>query len=386
MSIRLGVVGYGSRGRFMASQMYQRHEDFVLAAVADQNTDMVPAALKEQGLDPDKVQVFADLDSMLAADACDCVIVATNCSSHTDLAIKVLEKGLPLYLEKPVCTNMEDYYRLKEAGEKHPDVPVVVSFPLRVSQLCLDAKQIIESGQLGRVEQVQGYNNVPYGGVYYHSWYRNYDVAGGLFLQKATHDLDYIQYVLGGMRPVELCAMKSKQVFNGNKPTGLMCSQCDERETCRESAVVLKRNGQEVFGEYCCYGEDSKNEDSGSVLIRYDTGMHVAYTQNFFIKRSAQKRGARFLGEKGTLEFDWYTNTMTVYQHDIDRVDTYRYNPSMDSHFGGDNRLVDSFYQLITGQTKQSVASLREGLDSAYLCLKATQSAEEHRFVTLDDG
>jgi predicted dehydrogenase len=201
MSIRLGVVGYGSRGRFMASQMYQRHEEFVLTAVAERDMDGVPAKLKEEGLDLDKVQIFPDLDSMLEADVCDCVIVATNCSTHTELAIKVLEKGLPLYLEKPVCTTMEDYYRLKEAGEKYPDVPVVVSFPLRVSQICLDAKKIIESGELGRVEQVQGYNNVPYGGVYYHNWYRNYDVAGGLFLQKATHDLDYIQYVLGGDAP-----------------------------------------------------------------------------------------------------------------------------------------------------------------------------------------
>ena len=386
MSVRLGVVGYGIRGKYMASQMYRRHEDFVLAAVADLNMDAVPAKLKEEGLDPEKVQIFPDLDSMLAADACDCVIVSTNCSVHTELAIKVLEKGLPLYLEKPVCITMEDYYRLKEAGEKHPDVPVVVSFPLRVSQICLDAKQIIESGQLGRIEQVQGYNNVPYGGVFYHSWYRNYDVAGGLFVQKATHDLDYIQYILGGMRPVEVCAMKSKQVFKGNKPAGLLCSQCDERETCRESTLVVARSGQRTHGEYCCYGVDCRNEDSGSVLIRYDTGMHVAYTQNFFIKRSAQKRGARFLGEKGTLEFDWYTNSMTVYQHDVARVDTYHYEPGMESHFGGDNRLVDSFYNLVTGRSKESVATLREGLDSAYLCLKATQSAEEHRFVTLDDA
>ena len=385
MSIRLGVIGYGSRGRYMAQQMYHRHPDFVLSAVADTQIESVPEKLKEDGLDSAAIRLFADADSMLAADVCDCVIVATNCSSHTALAIKVLEKGLPLYLEKPVCVTMEDYYRLSEAEKKYHDVPVVVSFPLRVSQLCLDAKRIIDSGRLGRIEQVQGYNNVPYGGVYFHSWYRNYDVTQGLFLQKATHDLDYIQYVLGGIKPIELCAMKSKQVFKGDKPAGLLCSACAEQDTCPESAKVLKENGQEVFGEYCCYGVDCNNEDSGSVLIRYESGMHVAYSQNFFIKRGAKKRGARFLGEKGTLEFDWYTNSMIVYPHDVDRVDTYRYDPSMESHFGGDNRLVDSFYNLVTGKTKKSVATLREGLDSALLCLKATESADNHCFVTISE-
>jgi len=385
MSIRLGVIGYGSRGSYMAQQMMQRHSDFVLTAVADQNPDNLPDRLREKGVDPDTVQVFPDTDSLLAAEVCDCVIVATHCSTHTELAIKVLEKGLPLYLEKPVCTTMEDYRRLSEAEKRFPDVPVVVSFPLRVSQLCLDAREIIESGRLGRVEQVQGYNNVPYGGVYFHSWYRDFDVTHGLFLQKATHDLDYIQYVLGGIRPVELCAMKSKQVFDGSKPAGLHCAECPEQDTCRESAKVLKEQGQDVYGEFCCYGVDCQNEDNGSVLIRYESGMHVAYTQNFFIKRAAQKRGARFLGEKGTLEFDWYTNTLTVYPHDVARVDTYRYDPSMESHFGGDNRLVDSFYDLVTGRTTQSVATLREGLESALLCLKATESAEKHCFVTIDE-
>lgn len=383
MSIRLGVIGYGSRGRFMAQQMIRRHPEFVLSAVADLQQDTMAETLRKDGLDPADVRIFADADSMLSAGACDGVIVATNCASHTDMAVKVLEQQLPLYLEKPVCTTLADYDRLKQAAGQYAHVPVVVSFPLRVSQLCLDAKEIIDSGRIGRVEQVQGYNNVPYGGVYFHSWYRDYAITHGLFLQKATHDLDYIQYILGDLQPVEVCAMKSKRVFTGDKPAGLRCSQCEDRDICPESATVLERNGQEVYGEYCCYGTDCLNEDSGSVLIRYESGMHVAYTQNFFIKKSAQKRGARFLGERGTLEFDWYTNTMTVYPHDVDRVETYRYDAGMDSHFGGDAKLVDNFYALITGKTNRPVATLREGLRSALLCLTATESAEKRRFLPI---
>ncbi len=382
-SIRLGVIGYGSRGRYMAKQMYQRHPEFVLSAVADTQVQELPARLREDGLEPGNVRLFADADSLLSADACDCVIVATNCSSHTELAIQVLEHQLPLYLEKPVCTRIEDYHRLKEAGKTYAHVPVVVSFPLRVSQLCLDAREIIASGRIGRVEQVQGYNNVPYGGVYFHSWYRDFDIVQGLFMQKATHDLDYIQYLLGDIRPVEVCAMTSKRVFAGDKPAGLRCSQCGQQDTCPESAKVLRASGQEVYGDFCCYGKDCRNEDSGSVLIRYESGMHVAYTQNFYIKRGAKRRGARFLGDKGTLEFDWYANQLTIYSHEVDRVDTCRYDPSMESHFGGDNRLVDSFYDLVTHRKTDSVATLEEGLRSARLCLAAKESAETGRFVKI---
>lgn len=49
---------------------------------------------------------------------------------------------------------------------------MVVSFPLRVTPLVKLAKEIVQSGKLGSIKHVQAVNNVPYGGVYYHSWYR----------------------------------------------------------------------------------------------------------------------------------------------------------------------------------------------------------------------
>ncbi|MFQ8832885.1 MAG: Gfo/Idh/MocA family oxidoreductase [Ruthenibacterium lactatiformans] len=71
---------------------------------------------------------------------------------------------------------------------------MVVSFPLRLSSITLEMKRIVDSGVLGRLTMVQAVNNVPYGSVYYHSWYRDPAETGGLFLQKATHDIDYIHF------------------------------------------------------------------------------------------------------------------------------------------------------------------------------------------------
>ena len=74
-------------------------------------------------------------------------------------------------------------------------------------------KELIEADVISTVECVVAFNDVPYGEVYYNDWYRNYDQAGGLFLQKATHDLDYIYYVLG-QPPHVLCAVKAQRVGN----------------------------------------------------------------------------------------------------------------------------------------------------------------------------
>ena len=47
----------------------------------------------------------------------------------------------------------------------------------------------------------------------------------------------------------------------------------------------------------CCYAVDTGNEDSGSALIRYETGMHVSYSR-IFARHKAGARGARLFGYK----------------------------------------------------------------------------------------
>jgi predicted dehydrogenase len=283
-----------------------------------------------------------------------------------------------LYLEKPVSTTMQDLRRLKE-GYAASNSQVVVSFPLRVTSLVKIVKEIVDSGKIGTIEHVQAVNNVPYGNVYFQNWYRDEAETGGLFLQKATHDFDYIQYVIG-QRPTVISAMKSKQIFKGTKPAGLKCVDCEDNDTCLESPLVKK--DMPPSWEYCCFAEDTGNEDSGSALIEYESGMHVSYSQNFFARRGAGTRGARFLGYKGTVEFDFMTGKVKVYMHHTPLVETYEFTAS-EGHFGGDSTLVRNFGDVILGKT-DSISTLDDGMLSALLCLKAKQSAETRTFQTID--
>ena len=51
-------------------------------------------------------------------------------------------------------------------------------------------------------------------------------------------------------------------------------------------------------------------------------------------------------------------------------------------HGGGDIRLINNFIGVMLG-TETSKTPLEQGLLSAYMCLKAKESAESHTFVTL---
>ncbi|MBO9609680.1 MAG: Gfo/Idh/MocA family oxidoreductase [Paenibacillaceae bacterium] len=379
--LKIGIIGYGSRMSGFADLILKFDPGTEIAAITDTNLEEVKRKLRERDISDGKVMLYTDADEMLEREQLDGVLIGTRCSLHTEMAIKVLKRGMPLFLEKPVATTLEDVIRLKQASEQYAH-STVVSFPLRVSTMVKLAKEIVDSGKLGTIEHVQAVNNVPYGAVaYFQLWYRDMRETGGLFLQKATHDFDYINSLLG-LRPVSICAMHSKRVFIGDKPEGLACKQCDEYETCPESPYSLKlfQADNDVFEEsMCCFAPDAGNEDSGSALIRYETGMHVSYSQNFFVKKRAGSRGARLLGYKGTLEFDWYKDEIKVSMHHSSRVETYNMNSKGGGHGGGDDALAYNFLQVMKGKEK-SIAPLSAGLLSALMCLKAKTSAETATF------
>lgn len=381
--MNIGVIGYGTRANRVFGMIQEHDRNIKLKAITDIRVEQVKETLKENEINTNSTAFYNNADEMLDAERLDGVLIGTRCSLHTHMALKVLKRNLPLFLEKPVATNMDDLLRLKAAGEISKS-SVVVSFPLRATPLVKLVKEIIDSGKLGKIEHVQAINNVPYGGVYYHRWYRDEKETGGLFLQKATHDLDYINYLLG-LRPITICAMKSKQIFKGNRPAELYCKDCDENNTCPEGLIKrpLSKN-EKADSTMCCFAKDTGNEDSGSAIIKYETGMHVSYSQNFFARRSAALRGARLLGYKGTLEFDWVKNELKIFMHNATGVETHSIDKAslIGVHDGGDYVLTKNFIQVIKGE-EESVAPLEAGLLSTLMCLKARESAETETFQSI---
>src|SRR5579859_186955 len=191
--IRLGVVGYGRRMRSVLATIDRLNAGTRVVALVDPRA----SALREQFGEPlaDAV-VHESVERMLDAGGLDGVLVGTRCSLHAPIAVKVLERGLPLFLEKPIATSWEQLASLEVAAERARG-QVVVTFPLRVSAMLEVARDIVDAGTIGPIQQIQAVNNVPfYAGGYYHGWMRDDAETGGLWLQKATHDFDYINALM----------------------------------------------------------------------------------------------------------------------------------------------------------------------------------------------
>ena len=330
------------------------------------------------GYGSDLPRMYPTADAMLDSETLDGVVIGTRCSLHAKMAVKVLDRNIALFLEKPAATTMPDLLALRAA--KHPRV--VVSFPLRLSRVVTLARKIIESGTIGTVDHVQSWNNVPYGDVYYQTWYRDENETHGLFLQKATHDFDYIHSLLGGNQPQVVSAMTSKRIFRGDHAAGLHCMDCPERQVCFESPYHRSRHSPLPLDQpskmMCAFAVDTGNEDSSSALIQYESGMHVVYSQNFYARKKAGRRGATLIGYDGTIEFDWYPERLKVYLHHEDRVETHDFESGGD-HGGGDAALAANFLGVIRGE-EESLSPIDNALQNTLLCLKARESAATRQF------
>lgn len=383
--IRLGIVGYGFRVSHLMRLSFRKVDpDIRVVGVVDPDEAGVLSRLEE--CDSKDVVFYDTLSEMMRHAKIDALVIGTRCDLHSKYAIEAAKYDIPLFLEKPVATSLDDAIKL-EMNFAKAKCEVLVSFPLRVSSLCQLAKEYIDNGAVGKAEHVCATNYVPYGTVYWESFYRNYDCTQGLFVQKGTHDIDYLIYLMG--EPVKrVAAMDCKgRVFGGNKPSGLYCSKCQEAETCLESPVNRKRNGSStmiddhlcVFGVDCGTPADGMNEDSSSALLEFASGAHGVYTQVFYSRRNAARRGAIISGYNGTLEFDWYSGK---FQH-IWHHKPYSAEIKMDNqgdHFGGDMELAQNFINIIKGKEK-SRADMRVGLNSIYACLAAKESTKTGMFV-----
>jgi len=379
--MKIAVIGYGHRMEEVVRTLGRSTlEKIEIAAVADPARKQVEEVMKRDGFYSEKCRFFSSVPELLDSVKVDGVMVGTRCHLHARFGAEVVRRSIPLFLEKPVATTDEDAAILWQAYLDGGKPQVVVSFPLRVTSLLLRAKKIIKSGQIGQIAHVQAINNVPYGPGYFQRWYRDESETGGLFLQKATHDIDAV-HALIGLRPVEVCAMTSKMIFRGNEPAGKRCRDCDKQIVCSESPYNLRKKfHEERRDDWCCFSTDTGNEDSGSMLVRYENGLHCSYSQNFFARKKAATRLIRVLGYLGTLELDWYENKIHVFMHDSGVVETYDFNTGDDGHWGGDEALTASFAECIL-EGKPSVAPLEAGMQSIGVCLAARTSEKERRFV-----
>jgi predicted dehydrogenase len=150
--LRIGMIGYGFMGR-AHSNAYNRVTDFfdlecrpVLQAVAARDADKARGFADRWGY----ARVETDWRKLVAADDIDAIDICTPNHLHAEIAIAAAEHGKAILCEKPLSMDVAEGEMMCAAVEK-AGVPNTVWYNYRRIPAVTFAKQIVDSGALGRV-------------------------------------------------------------------------------------------------------------------------------------------------------------------------------------------------------------------------------------------
>ncbi|SDJ00717.1 Predicted dehydrogenase [Pseudomonas flavescens] len=202
--LRIALIGAGIMGRQHLQHLRQL-PDATLCAIVD------PGPQAKQLAQADNVPCFSDLQSLLECRLAEAVIVANPNAAHVTTALRCVEAGLPVLLEKPVGVNLNEVRELVTAVERS-GVPVLVGHHRRHNPLIGKARELLQSGVLGRLTTVTALWQLQKPDSYYEVAWRR-EPGAGMLLTNLIHDLDLLRYLCGEVAQVQAITSSSVRGF-----------------------------------------------------------------------------------------------------------------------------------------------------------------------------
>ncbi|MEI8078532.1 MAG: Gfo/Idh/MocA family oxidoreductase [bacterium] len=127
----------------------------------------------------------------------DAVVIATPDWLHEEHAVAALERGLAVYLEKPMAITITGCDRILRTA-KQQQARLFVGHNMRYMTIIRKMKQLIDAGTIGKVKTMWCRHFISYGGdAYFRDWHADRQCSTGLLLQKGAHDIDVMHWLAG---------------------------------------------------------------------------------------------------------------------------------------------------------------------------------------------
>ncbi len=187
----------GNRGTRYAQRLLEFADDAQVVAIADQKQGALTAANKYLNL-PENMLFHSAEELLSQPKLADVMIISTQDAQHKVHAMKAMEQGYDLILEKPISNHLSDCEEL-DAKAKELGRRVLICHVLRYTPFYREVKNQVASGVLGRVESVEAMEGVGY----YHiahsyvrgNWHKKAD-SSPMILAKCCHDMDLLYWLI----------------------------------------------------------------------------------------------------------------------------------------------------------------------------------------------
>lgn len=394
--MKLVIVGAGSRGMIYGTWAVQHGIEVV--AVAELRADRLQNAGKT--LNVPQSGLFSDADALFArGKIADAALICSQDRDHFAHAMQALDCGYDILLEKPIAPDPVECLRIEEKATAL-GCRVTVCHVLRYTNFFGTVKQILDSGELGKIVSIKHSENI---GNFHmaHSFvrgnWRNEATSSPIILAKSCHDLDMLLYLVGS-HCTKVASFGSLTYFKPeNAPEGsaARCCDCPVAESCRFNAkkvylpilgqwpadVVCLEPTEEALDEAlrtgpygrCVFRCDNDVCDHMSSILEFENG--VTATFSLSAQTSNVHRNLHIMCENGEILADDAERKVEIRHFVASPADTFttrtvniRTNGS--GHGGGDAGIMEEF----VAQKPDSLTSVSRSVESHLMAFALEQS------------
>jgi UDP-N-acetyl-2-amino-2-deoxyglucuronate dehydrogenase len=333
--VGVAMIGTGRWAEWLA-QMIARTEALSLVTCFSRNEKNRTAFAETYGC-----RAAPTLQAAIEDPEVEGVLLVSPNSVHREQACLAAQMGKHVYCEKPIADTMEDGFAMKEACEQ-AGVVLLVGHCFRRLGAARKAKDLIDSGRIGKIVLAEANFSVKSGGVTPGSWkYHRETFPGGTLLQLGIHHADTLQYLLGSVVRVQ--------------------GSLDRLVT------------------------EAEIDDVGIALLEFESGARGVISSSYV---SPKMYYIRIYGTEGTLD---YTTDMSIWP-DPDRIEQVTALTIQSSK--GEEKIafeprqmlieeLEEFAQCVRGEAQPETGA-REALAALQIIRGAIKSSEQGVSVSLE--
>jgi len=200
MSIQVGFIGAGGRARGHMRSL-AKIKDVEIGAICDIKEETADSAVQEFG-----GKKYTSYQQMLEREELDAVYVVVPTFAHYDAEVLAAQKGIHLFLEKPVAPTMEKALEILEAI-RQANIISCVGYQVRYTGHIQQAKSFLQGRTVGMAIAHR------WGGLPSTPWWRVMAQSGGQLVEQTTHQVDLLRYLVGEVEEVH--AYYALRTLNG---------------------------------------------------------------------------------------------------------------------------------------------------------------------------
>ena len=188
--LRIAIAGCGAIARAVHIPILASMAGVRITALAD--TDLV--TLESAGRTVPAAERHSGYQSLLAAETIDAIVIASSPGTHAAAAVAAFEKGLSVYLEKPLASSVADGDSIISAWRRAGTVGMI-GFNYRFNPLYVRLKRELESERIGQIVAVRSVFSTASRPL--PEWKKTRAAGGGVLLDLGSHHVDLIRFLLG---------------------------------------------------------------------------------------------------------------------------------------------------------------------------------------------